>query len=231
MSQPDRSTGPSSGTSSRSNDRRRRRSADISLLLLAAFACHLNAGLLLAAAPTLASRSGGGEAAGLTNVVLLGSTIAAMLCSPRVTRRLYVRSSYHVGVFLLVAPCVVFLFGNPQPWLLYLSSLIRGAGFGLITVTSSTSVLQAAPLRRVGAAIGAFGVMTTVASIIGPPLGLWILVNSSPAGLGLTTIGAGLGASVLLTAVPAFRATGSPERPLARSSTTLGDLLAIPAIR
>jgi len=87
-------------------------------------------------------------------------------------------------------------------------TLLRGVGFGIVTVGFAALIVELAPPERRGEALGLFGVAMTLPTIFSNPLGLW-LVDAS----GYTTVFllGGLFPLLALLAVAGI-STGSLER-------------------
>lgn len=113
--------------------------------------------VLVTAAPLWAVHGGASEAgAGLVNGVLLTATVLAQLGVPRMLARWGSGPVLAVGLLLIGAPAPAYLLSDSLAWVLLLSA-VRGAGFGILTVTASASTAHLVPAERRGAAIGAFG--------------------------------------------------------------------------
>src|SRR5699024_2571732 len=56
-------------------------------------------------------------------------------------------------------------------WSLYLVSVFRGLGFGLLTVVAALAIRLAAPPGREGEAVGGFGLAAALPSVLGVPVG------------------------------------------------------------
>jgi MFS family permease len=58
-------------------------------------------------------------------------------------------------------------------------TLLRGVGFGIITVGFAALIVELAPPERRGEALGLFGVAMTLPTIFSNPLGLWLVDASA----------------------------------------------------
>jgi predicted MFS family arabinose efflux permease len=121
--------------------------------------------VLLTTAPLWAVHGGASEAgAGLVNGVLLSATVLAQLLVPRALRRWGTGPVLCVGLLLLGAPAPAYLLDEGLALNLLISG-VRGAGFGILTVTGSAATAHLVPPARRGAAIGAFGLCVAIPNL------------------------------------------------------------------
>ncbi len=126
---------------------------------------------LLPVAPLWAVQGGANEAgAGLVNGVLLLATVMTQPFVPRLLNRLGTGRVLATGLALLGVPPLLLLFSDHLSWILALS-IVRGVGFGILTVTGSAVVANLVPRAQHGAAIGAYGAAIAVPQVILVPLG------------------------------------------------------------
>ncbi len=129
---------------------------------------------LLPVVPLWAVAGGANEAgAGLVNGVLLLATVLTQSFVPRLLARWGTGRVLAVGLALLGVPPLLLLFSNHLSWILLLS-IVRGAGFGVLTVAGSTVVANLVPRAQHGAAIGAYGAAIAVPQVLLIPLGPWL---------------------------------------------------------
>ncbi len=130
---------------------------------------------LLPIAPLWAVHGGSDEAgAGLVNGILLLATILTQPFVPWLLRRLGTGHVIAAGLVLMGAPSLLHLFSDRLDWILLLS-VLRGLGFGVLTVTGSTAVAHLVPPARHGAAIGAYGAAIAVPQVVLLPAGPWLV--------------------------------------------------------
>lgn len=145
-----------------------------SLLLLTA-AGFAGYAALLPIAPLWAVHGGADEAgAGLVNGILLLATILTQPFVPWLLRRFGTGSVIATGLIFMGAPSLLHLFSDRLEWILLLS-ILRGLGFGVLTVTGSTAVAHLVPPARHGAAIGAYGAAIAVPQVFLLPAGPWLV--------------------------------------------------------
>lgn len=126
---------------------------------------------LLPVAPLWAVNGGANEAgAGLVNGLLLLVTVITQPFVPGLLRRLGTGRVLAAGLVLLGIPSLFFLLSDQLGWILLLS-ILRGIGFGILTVSGSTVVANLVPRTQHGAAIGAYGAAIAVPQVILIPAG------------------------------------------------------------
>lgn len=145
------------------------------LLLLAAFGSFTGFHLLLPVVPLYVSRIGGGSAeAGLATTALLLTTVLTQIQMPRLLGRFGYRTSFVAGLLLLGLPAFFYASSESFGVLLALT-LVRGVGFGVVTVVAGALIAELIPPDRLGEGIGLFGVAAGVPAVLGLPSGLWLL--------------------------------------------------------
>lgn len=135
------------------------------------FAGLLSFSVMLSALPVWAVRNGVDRGlAGTVMTVLLIATVATQLISAPLMRKYTLRSYMILGVTLLGAPSVAYLWATDL-WSLYVVSGLRGIGFGFLTVTAAVAVQRAAPPGRQGEAIGFYGLAGGLPMAVGAGIG------------------------------------------------------------
>ncbi|WP_208322093.1 MFS transporter [Paramicrobacterium fandaimingii] len=137
--------------------------------------------LLLPTAPLWATIGGADSfGSGLVNGLLMLSTVATqMLVSPGL-RVLGWSRMLVIGLLCLGLPSALHLFSDQLPLILGLA-LIRGVGFGIITVCGSSAVAALVEPKRRGRAIGAYGLAIAVPQFVLVPAAPWLAEQVSPA--------------------------------------------------
>jgi predicted MFS family arabinose efflux permease len=121
---------------------------------------------LLSVAPLWAVRGGADEAgSGLVNGVLLAATVLTQFAVPALLRRFGHGPVIAVGVLLMGVASPLYLVSDALLPVLALSA-VRGAGFGILTVTGSAVAAHLVPANRRGAAIGAYGLAVAVPNLL-----------------------------------------------------------------
>ncbi|MFF0817679.1 MFS transporter [Rhodococcus sp. NPDC003318] len=156
--------------------------------------------LLLPVIPLTVSEGGGSDAvAGAVTTVFMAATVATQLGTPRLLQVRGYRLVLAAGCLLLGVPALVFLLSTAAPVALGVS-VVRGVGFGLVTVAGSALVAELVPRELLGRATGAQGIAIAVGQMIALPAGLALY------GGGHADLVYLLGAAVPLLAVGAIAA-------------------------
>lgn len=121
---------------------------------------------------------GGADAAGagLVNGLLLVATIITQLLVPSALHRFGWRPVLVVGMVLLGAPALLYQLSDALAPVLALS-IVRGVGFGVLTVTGSAAAGLLTPPERRGEAIGVYGLAVAVPNLFFLPLAPWMAQN------------------------------------------------------
>lgn len=145
------------------------------LLLLASFGAFTGFHLLLPVVPLYVTRAGGGSAeAGLATTALLLTTVLTQIQMPRLLLRLGYRASFAAGLLLLGLPAFFYAFSESFGVVVALT-LVRGVGFGVVTVVAGALIAELIPADRRGEGIGLYGIAAGVPAILGLPSGVWLL--------------------------------------------------------
>ena len=130
---------------------------------------------LLPVAPLWAVHGGADEAgSGFVNGLLLLATIATQPFVPWLLRRFGTAPVLATGLLFLGGPSLLHLISDQLGWILAMS-VLRGFGFGILTVTGSTTLAHLVPPARHGAAIGAYGASIAVPQVVLLPAGPWLV--------------------------------------------------------
>jgi predicted MFS family arabinose efflux permease len=164
--------------------------------------------LLLSVVPLYADSAGGGSSgAGLATATFMLATVLAQVQMPRVLSRLGYRAVLAAGLLFLGLPAFFYgAVGDLAPILAV--TLVRGVGFGMVTVVFAVVVVELAPPERRGEALGLFGIAITLPTIFCNALGLWLVDHS---GYGLVFFLGGLGPLLGLIAVLGVRVGGTTQ--------------------
>ncbi len=129
---------------------------------------------LLSVAPLWAVHGGAGAAgSGLVNGALLLATVLTQGLVPRLLDRFGTARILGIGLLLLGAPSLLLLVSDQLGWILAWS-VVRGIGFGILTVTGSAAVAHLVAPARHGAAIGAYGAAIAVPQLLILPAAPWL---------------------------------------------------------
>ncbi len=128
--------------------------------------------LLLPVVPLWAALGGAGEfGAGATTGVLMLATVGTQFAVPALLRRVGHRTVLALGMVLLGGPAPLFAVSADLPLLLGVS-LLRGIGFGLVTVAGSALIAELAPPAEHGRASARYGIAVGVPQLLLLPAGV-----------------------------------------------------------
>ncbi len=135
--------------------------------------------ILFTVTPVLASDLAGSIGAGLSTTVFMAFTVAASFCASFALKRYRAHLILGLALLLLGIPSLAYL-GQPNLTMILASTALRGIGFGLITVVCTALVTIYAATGREGAALGLYGLSTSLIGMVAPALGLILLDWSHP---------------------------------------------------
>ena len=145
------------------------------LLTLVAFAALFGFQLLLSVVPLYADEAGGGSSgAGLATAAFMLSTVLTQIQMPRILGRYGYRRTLAAGLLFLGVPALFYAYAKMLVPILAVT-LLRGVGFGIVTVVFAALVVELAPPGRRGEALGLLGVAITLPNIFCNALGLWLV--------------------------------------------------------
>ena len=144
------------------------------LLTLVAFAALFGFQLLLSVVPLYADEAGGGSSgAGLATAAFMLSTVMTQIQMPRILGRYGYRRALAAGLLFLGVPALFYAYAGTLVPILAVT-LVRGVGFGIVTVVFAALIVELAPPDRRGEALGFLGVAITLPTIFCNALGLWL---------------------------------------------------------
>ncbi|KAF1304279.1 MFS transporter [Enterococcus saccharolyticus] len=113
------------------------------------------------------------QAGGAVGIFIIGALIARLLTGGIIERVGYKRMLFIGLAIYLVAS--LFYYGAHSLLLLMVVRFLHGVGFGSASVVTSTIAAQIIPVARRGEGIGYYSLSTTMASAIGPMLGMFLV--------------------------------------------------------
>jgi len=144
------------------------------LLTFVAFAALFGFQLLLSVVPLYADRAGGGSSgAGLATAAFMLPTVLTQIQMPRILGRYGYRRTLAAGLLFLGVPALFYAYARTLAPILAVT-LVRGVGFGVVTVVFAALIVELAPPHRRGEALGLLGVAITLPTIFCNALGLWL---------------------------------------------------------
>jgi MFS family permease len=132
--------------------------------------------VLFAVLPVLGAQSLGPVGAGLATTLFMITTVITQLFVPYLQTRVRPWLLMFAALGLLGLPALVYIWEIPALLLLAITA-IRGVGFGLITIVSVSLAAHYAAPEKQGSAQGALGLITSLAGVVSPGIGLWLLEN------------------------------------------------------
>ncbi|UZI33096.1 MFS transporter [Streptomyces sp. VB1] len=150
------------------------RAPGIPPLLVTVLFCFSGFALLLPVSPAWAVEGGADElGAGLVTAVLMAATVLTQLFVRTTLRRLGWTRTLVLGALLLGLPSLLqALSDHLLPVLL--TTALRGAGFGIVTVCGATAAAVLAPAGRQGAVIGLYGLAVALPQVVLTPAAPWL---------------------------------------------------------
>ncbi|MEU6644206.1 MFS transporter [Saccharomonospora sp. NPDC046836] len=150
------------------------RHRDFRLILLASATAFSGYALLLPVVPLWAVQQGAGTvAAGAATGVFMTSCVLAQFATSALVRRYGYRTVLLCGALFLVIPTPLLIAMTGAPAILGIS-LLRGIGFGLVTVCGSALIAELLPAGSVARGSGLYGLAAGLPQLLGLPLGTWI---------------------------------------------------------
>lgn len=165
--------------------------------------------MTLASLPAWLAASGTSEGlAGLATTVFLAGTIGTQIVVPRLTNRFGLTKVLIAGGVLIGAPAPLLALSTDLGWVLAIS-VVRGCGFGILTVLGASLSAMIVPSNRRGEAIGIYGLAIAVPNLVAVPLGVALAASGQFHWVAFIAAGP-------LLAVPAAIALGRsvPEAPV-----------------
>ncbi|QPK82644.1 MFS transporter [Corynebacterium qintianiae] len=161
--------------------------------------------LLLPVVPTAVLDSGGSETlAGGSTGAFMAATVITQLFVPRLLRRYGYRAVIAVASLLLGLPALGYALGM-DPVIVLAVSVVRGIGFGALSVAEAAIITELVPLRLLGRTTGIFGLSVGFSQMVALPSGLALAeqVGYEPVYILATVIGlAGLAVCLQIPEVP-----------------------------
>jgi len=169
--------------------------------------------LPLSVVPMYAKSAGSDAAAGLATGALLVTTVAVELVTPWLVARTGYRLALSLGLLSLGLPALALQLPASLPVIVAVS-MVRGAGFAVVTVAGGALTASLIPPERRGEGLALTGVVSGVPALTCLPLGVWVATRW---GFGPVFIATAAAALLAVAAVP-----GLPDRRVAREAGDTG---------
>ena len=169
--------------------------------------------LPLSVVPMYAKSAGSTVGAGLATGALLVTTVAVELVTPRLVALTGYRLALAIGLLALGLPALALPLSASLAVIVAVS-IVRGAGFAIVTVAGGALTASLIPPERRGEGLAVAGIVSGVPAIAGLPLGVLVATRWGFTPIFVATAGAAL---LALVAVP-----GLPDRRAARPAVPAG---------
>src|SRR5215471_5716784 len=174
--------------------------------------------LPLSVVPLYARSAGSDAAAGLATGALLLATVGVELLTPRLVARTGYRIALSLGLLFLGLPALALL-APPNLAVIVAVSVVRGAGFAVVTVAGGALTASLIPPQRRGEGLALTGVVSGVPALACLPLGVWVSARWGFAPVFVATAAAAL---LALTVVPGLPDSKAPRRKPATGKPATG---------
>jgi predicted MFS family arabinose efflux permease len=174
--------------------------------------------LPLSVVPLYARSAGSDAAAGLATGALLLATVGVELLTPRLVARTGYRIALSLGLLCLGLPELALL-APPNLAVIVAVSVVRGAGFAVVTVAGGALTASLIPPQRRGEGLALTGVVSGVPALACLPLGVWVSARWGFAPVFVATAAAAL---LALTVVPGLPGGKAPRRKPATGKAATG---------
>jgi predicted MFS family arabinose efflux permease len=175
--------------------------------------------LPLSVVPLYARTAGSDADAGLATGALLLATVAVELFTPRLVARTGYRIALSLGLLCLGLPALALL-APPNLAVIVAVSVVRGAGFAVVTVAGGALTASLIPPQRRGEGLALTGVVSGVPALACLPLGVWVSARWGFAPVFVATAAAAL---LALTVVPGLPDSKAPRRRPAAGKPATGE--------
>lgn len=130
--------------------------------------------LLLPVVPLAVIDAGGSDSlAGLSTGLFMVATVITQAFTPAILRRVGHMPVMAVASLLLGVPAAIYAL-DMSPAVVLGVAIIRGIGFGAVTVAEAALIAELVPPRLVGRSSGVFGATVGVTQLAAFPLGMWM---------------------------------------------------------
>lgn len=143
-------------------------------LLVASLGLFFGFSLLMSVVPLWVVGNGAGElAAGAATGGFMATTVVAQLLMPALIDRAGYRAVSIAGALLLGLPAALLPMATTWEPVLAIS-LVRGLGFGIVTVAGSALIAELLPAGSRGRGSGLYGAAVGTPMLVGFPLSVWV---------------------------------------------------------
>ncbi len=146
--------------------------------LIAVLAAFGGWSILLPVIPQAIMDGGGSTSlAGAYTGVFMAATVLTQTQTPMLLRRIGYGPTMFISGLFLALPTLIHLFGT-EAWVVLPSAILRGMGFGALTVAESALIAVLVPMKFLGKATGMLGLVVGLSQLVFLPLGLFIVAQT-----------------------------------------------------
>ncbi|KAB1502533.1 MFS transporter [Corynebacterium sp. 320] len=195
--------------------------------LVAVFCAFGGWSLLLPVIPLAIIDNGGSDSlAGLSTAVFMASTVITQAFTPWLLRTVGFRPVLMLSGLMLGLPAAMHLLSF-EPWVVLAVAIVRGVGFGAVTVTEAALISELVPPELIGRSSGVYGLAVGSSQLLAFPAGLWVHSAFGDAVFWIAVIGAVVGAVAAL-GLPSIKASEREKR--SSEGTSTWRLLLLPGV-
>lgn len=186
--------------------------------------------LPLSVVPMYAKSAGSDAGAGFATGALLLTTVAVELVTPRLVARTGYRLALSLGLLSLGLPALALQL-SPSLVMIVAVSMVRGAGFAVVTVAGGSLTASLIPPERRGEGLALTGVVSGVPALTCLPLGVWAATRWGFGPVFISTAVAALLAVAVVPGLPDRRSLQGPEVDREAGDTATGPHRVLPMLR
>lgn len=186
--------------------------------------------LLLPVVPIAVLDAGGSETlAGGSTGAFMAATVITQILVPKLLRRFGYRAVIAVASLLLGLPALGYALGM-DPVIVITVSVIRGIGFGALSVAEAAIITELVPLRLLGRTAGIFGLSVGFSQMVALPSGLALADRVGYEPVYVLAAAIGLIGLVVCVRIPTIPAADPTTADLSSVRVPLWRLVAVPMI-
>lgn len=183
--------------------------------------------MFMSVGPRLVGEAGAPALAGLLTATFLLAAVVARWFYPHIESRIPSKLLGILAVAVMGGGALFFFVVNTSPVPMFIAALLRGLGFGVITVLASALIVAVSAPEVRGRVSSMIGIFNTLSSVLAPLVGLSLLDAGLLGAPGALAAGCGLLAALLLLTLTL---PSKLETPPADPSDTLTNALKNPQV-
>jgi predicted MFS family arabinose efflux permease len=186
--------------------------------------------LPLSVVPMYAKSAGSDAGAGFATGALLLTTVAVELVTPWLVARTGYRLALSLGLLSLGLPALALQLSASLTMIVAVS-MVRGAGFAVVTVAGGSLTASLIPPERRGEGLALTGVVSGVPALTCLPLGVWAATRWGFGPVFISTAVAALLAVAVVPGLPDRRSLQGPRVDREAGATATGTHRVLPMLR